>query len=310
VIVWNKPFDGIKKIKNSMLKLGIVGLGPWGQRYIETIKNKSDIQLVAACRKNNERPDFLPELCKFYTEPSQMLWSRLDGLILAADPYTNLKVAQNAIIYGLPILIEKPVAFHTKDIEQLMGYGNVLSIALVNYTHLFSPAFIKLQEIVKNKEIVEIYSKGYSKRAPRIFSSLWDYAPHDLAMGLTLCNTDLTEPQYIEQQYSENEGNNYKLEVKYYHQHIVKHTMIVGNAGPTKERYFEVLCKDGTRVIYNDQTDNKLTVDNESISISNMPPLANTLECFKKLVDGGTDVRAGWILTKKITKILEQCDNL
>ncbi len=147
-----------------MLKLGIVGLGPWGQNYIKTIKNNSDMQLIAACRKSNERPDFLPELCDFYTDSSKMLWQKLDGLILTADPYTNLKIAKSAIVYGLPILIEKPVAFHSADIKQLMGYGNVLSLALVNYTHLFSPAFLKLQEIVKNKEIIEIYSKGFSKR--------------------------------------------------------------------------------------------------------------------------------------------------
>lgn len=293
-----------------MLKLGIVGLGPWGQKYISTIKNHSDMQLVMACRKTNKRPDFLPEMCEFSTDPSKILWQKLDGLILTADPYTNLKIAQSAIIYGLPILIEKPVAFKSEDIKQLMSYGNILSLALVNYTHLFSPAFIKLQEIVKDKEIIEIHSKGYSKRPPRIFPAMWDYAPHDLAMGITLCNTDLVEPQYIEKQYSDNEGNNYKIEVKYYHQHIVKHTMIVGNAGPTKERYFEVNCTDGTQIIYNDQINDKLTVNNHPISISNTLPLDNVLKCFQKLINGGTDVRAGWLLTQKITKILEQCDNL
>ncbi len=292
-----------------MLKLGIVGLGPWGQKYIDTIKHNSDMQLVAACRKTNKRPDFLPEICDFHTDASKMLWQKLDGLILAADPYTNLKIAQRAIIYGLPILIEKPVAFKSSEIKQLIDYGNLLSINLVNYTHLFSPAFIKLQELVKDKEIIEIISKGYSKRPPRIFSSLWDYVPHDLAMGITLCNTDLIKPQYIEKQHSDNEGNNYKIEVKYYDKQIIKHTMIVGNAGPTKERYFEVMCSDGTQLVYNDQINDKLTINDQPIVIDNTLPLQNVLKCFQKLINGDTDTRSGWLLTQKITNILEQYDN-
>lgn len=293
-----------------MLKLGIIGLGPWGQKYIETVKNRDDMQISAACRKTNERPDFLPEDCKFYTNWHELLRKNLDGLILAADPLTNLEVAKVAVNLGIPILIEKPVAFHVKDVEHLMKCDNVLALVLVDYTHLFSPAFIKLQELVKNKEIIEIDSKGYSHRPPRIFPSLWDYAPHDLSMAITLLNTDLIEPQFIERQYSINEGNNHKIELKYYHKQIVKHTMVVGNAGPTKERYFEVNCTDGTCIIYNDQATDKLTVNGIPITIDSATPLDNVLTCFKKLIDGGTDPRAGWILTKKITKILETCDNL
>lgn len=298
------------------MKLGLIGLGKFGRNYVDTLSEYfPDVELVVACRRTNKRPDFLPASCKFETNYGKMLQSyKLDGVIAAMMPGQNLNLAAIAMERGIPVLIEKPACLSTNDFKYLTKAKSPL---LVNYIHLFSQVFQKAKELIGNKKIISITSKGYNNGPIRDFSTLFDYAPHCLSMGLYLTKPKNVEVEYCQKHFniSNDQKALYNIKVNY---DEITHTIEAGNygeicdSGPPKKRTLEVkLENDETVFISNDFClhFNEAQTIKAHYSFEHNMALVGTLNCFVNLINGGSDDRQDFDLTIKITKILEEVIN-
>ena len=250
------------------MKLLLIGNGRWGKNYIKTISDIPNIMLDVADRSNwhdkiNEHPG---------------------GVIIAASPQSHIEIADYALSKNIPSMIEKPLSLSLKEAEQLKQYKTPV---LVNHIHLFSDAYQNIKQIIKDKKITQIYSAGIGVNPPRDYSTLWDYAPHDLALILDLLQE---EPQSVSI-FKDNWKDIFDIKMTF---DGCLTQSIVGIDYVGKYRSLQVEF-DGMYVGYDDA---KRPVDHR-------PPLLNAVNVFIGAINGKDDPRLGIDLSLKILQILE-----
>jgi predicted dehydrogenase len=132
----------------------------------------------------------LPANCRITSNWSDLVNSSdVDGIIIATPPSSHAEILMAAIEVKKSALIEKPVVKSREEVERIhAALKNQRSIILVDHIHLYHPAFRALQsEALKLGPVRSINSSAgnYGPYRPDV-SVLWDWAPHDLAMCLTL----------------------------------------------------------------------------------------------------------------------------
>lgn len=244
----------------------IGGNGVWGQNYVKTISNISNIDLTIANRNN---------------------WKKLiddaDGVIISTPPNSHIEIAKYILDKSIPVIIEKPISLSYQEAKILKQYNVPI---IVNNIHLFSDAYQKIKDMSSKYNIKHIYSEGMNNGPKRDYSSLFDYAPHDLSMILDLLNEypkkiDINETptQY---------GKLYTIDLNFQN---ISTMSIVGNGAHKKVRHFNVELENGINIIYDE--------------IEKQNSLANVINIFINAIRGKYDYRLGVDISLNILKILE-----
>jgi predicted dehydrogenase len=269
----------------NKMNIAFFGAGKWGKNYIPILESLG--ANIRIGNRNNWR-DIL-----------QDNWAT--HVIIATPPENHIEIALVALKKNLPIMVEKPIALTSQEVLNLMEYESNTPV-LVNYIHLFSPAFQKMYDMLKNEEIIKINSMGCNRGPFRNYSSLFDYAPHDLSMGMYLAG-DLNFDKFCCHAKDENGGTNYNIKAYY---GDIKHNIFIGNGSKEKKRYLEVICESNNKYVYDDLSINKLVVNKEPVEISKTKPLENSIGYFLEFISTGK-VKPIWDLkfSLDITKYLE-----
>lgn len=146
------------------MKLGIIGRGPWGNVYAETLR-RMGVDFWQAGR----------DLCML--EPA-------DGIIIASAAHSHSNLAEVYLEIDMPVLIEKPVAMRSEDARLLLECAERnKSIAFAGHTRLYSGRWRKFKARALS---VGIESISAIAGGPCRIDPLWDWGPHLVAMCLDL----------------------------------------------------------------------------------------------------------------------------
>ena len=266
-----------------MSRLLLVGNGKWAQNYIRASRDVNvDIGVAT------------------YGWKDALSSEKYDGVIVCTPPRSHVDIAVEAMReYRLPVAIEKPLSLSLSDAERLIPYSDLV---LVNFLHLFAPAFNRLKQIADRDGIETIASAGTNLGPYRDYPALLDYGSHDFAMAAYL--TGCFSPKLASISESQDSGN-YFLEVDY---DDVHHSMTSGNGGPIKRRSFEITTRLQDRIMYDDETREKLFVNGVPEPVEPIPPLQASLRAFRDFVESGVrDSRFGVDVGLATMRIYEQC---
>jgi predicted dehydrogenase len=285
-----------------VIRCGLIGVGSWGQKYIDAISKRTDIKLVALSRNKPIKPEMLKD-CVFYEDWHNLIKNGgCQAIIVCTPPETHLKIATEIIKNKIPVLIEKPVTLSLEDTIELFEI-DLQAIILVNNIHLFSPAYEKLLTIVPQLgKIKSIVSSGYNYGPFRTYSSLYDYGPHDIGMCLQLIGDccSVVDVSNI----STNKSELYDFILKF---GDIPVSIRVGNGATDKSRYFEVHCENGT-IIYDNLANEKLTLNNVPIEVDIRSPLDCVLDKFIASCTGYLDHRFGKSINIDIMRVLKDIE--
>ena len=265
------------------MRLGLVGVGAWGRRYADTISKRTDCRLVAVARASSrpgERIFGLPVSSDWHELIELQKRAELDGLIVASTPENQAEVVAAAIESGAPILAEKPLGFTQAVSERLLSLWTVSerrAPVLVNFVHLWAPAFVALQRLVRasggSSAIRRITAQGCAAGPVRGWSTLYDYGPHDCAMLVRLLGSHgwhIVAAHRHDAVAAQTELFDFELRVG-----TIAVALQLGNGSRAKKRRFAVELTGGRVLVYDDTAPhpNKLTVDGTPIGIATTLPL-------------------------------------
>ena len=180
-------------VRLRVKRLGLIGVGAWGRRYLETIARRQDCQVVAFARHTPGGGFSLAGAvpCESWRDLLGRAQDRaLDGLVVATTPENQAEVAGAALAAGVPSLIEKPLGLSGAAAQDLCTALSRLPRKppiLINYVHLWAPSYRALRGLVREAQarggkVTAIEAEGCSRGPFRGWSSLFDYGPHDLAL--------------------------------------------------------------------------------------------------------------------------------
>jgi predicted dehydrogenase len=292
-----------------MITLGLIGCGVWGQKIIQAIQSLDDAKLTAVCRKTDKSVLGY----KTYTNWQEMLQKEtFDGLIVASPPDLHLPIIIAASERNLPVFVEKPLALNIQEVNKIYHTQLSTSISiLVDYIHLFAPAYIELKRHIRSP-ITKIVSSGIGWGPERDYSSLYDYGPHDIAMiyDLKMCEDPKWQNEAVTDVNCRIIEKSGKFEIFYINLKFDEITTesVVGNGSKEKERKLSVECANGDRLVYNNFVRNKLTFNGELVETDNVPPLRSALSAFiQSMKENLLDPRFGLDLSMKVHYVLDKC---
>ncbi len=178
-----------------MISVGVIGYGYWGPNLVRNFSEIPRCTVTRVCDTRKERRD---DVCARYrhivaTERHTDILEdpKVDAVVLATPVLTHYPLAKEALLRGKHVLVEKPLCTSLEEARELVALAARQKKALmVGHTFLYSPAVIKMKEIIDAGEIGDVYYIDSSRVNLGLFqpdvSVLWDLGPHDVSIVLYL----------------------------------------------------------------------------------------------------------------------------
>ena len=299
------------------LRLGLIGAGRWGRRYIHTLSAIGGMRLVRLASSNPESTSIVGQNCVVSPDWREVATdSTLDGLIIATPPALHAQMAETALNAGLHVLVEKPMTLNTTDARRLVETSrSSRRMVFVGHTHLFSNAFRAMKdEGSKLGAVREIRSSAGNWGPYRPDTSvLWDWSPHDIAMCLDLIGGDPTmvSAQRIRRtMLPDGPGESIAITLEF--GELTRAKIGVSNIDHEKSRRFEARFDGGT-LVYDDLAPSKLCLVTGENSVSRELPVGKSLPLDNLLNEFATEIRscstshASLDLGVRVVELIAEC---
>lgn len=240
-------------------RVGIVGFGYWGKNQARVFNQLNSLEGVF--EQDKDIVENSDSKYKFFSSYDEML-SSVDAIVICTPANTHFNIASIALDSGKDILVEKPIAMSTFEVNELIKKEKKNKcLIMVGHQLHFHPAIIKLKELLLNDEIGEvewIYSNRLNMGKIRPYENvLWSFAPHDISLILSIMNEKI---QSIMIQASKiiNKNNEDTSLTLLNFQNEKKAHIFVSWIHPFKEQRFVVVGKKGSIVFSDTVEDEKL----------------------------------------------------
>jgi UDP-2-acetamido-3-amino-2,3-dideoxy-glucuronate N-acetyltransferase len=179
-------------------RVAVVGCGYWGKNLV---RNFHDLgSLIAVCDADKSR---LEETAAHYRVSPVRSFDELlkireiQGIVIAAPAVQHYELARSALLAGKDVFVEKPIALHVEEGQELVDLAREHErILMVGHLLLYHPAIRELKRLIQSGELGNIqylYSSrlnwGKLRREENI---LWSFAPHDISAILFLLDEEPT----------------------------------------------------------------------------------------------------------------------
>lgn len=142
----------------------LVGLGNMGNKYFWKLEQLGERLVLCDLDPSKEKKPH-PFYCHFGDVQEE-----LKAVIVAVNPEEHVKIAEEFLKKGIPILLEKPPALSSEEFMRIEGYRGLYISEVESYS-------VCTEFMRKPRRSLQIERFG---RARGYISPLWDLAWHDL----------------------------------------------------------------------------------------------------------------------------------
>jgi predicted dehydrogenase len=184
--------------------VGVVGLGYWGTNLMRALSRIPQLSLRYGCDLDEGKRAKLSSLypnTRLTADFEHLLSDDgLDAVVVASPSPTHAALAQQALLAGKDVFVEKPLALHAADARQLVKLAAEKDrILMVGHLLEYHPAVARLKEIVDSGQLGEVFylythrlNLGIIRKDENV---LWSLAPHDLSVIMCLLDEEPVEVQ-------------------------------------------------------------------------------------------------------------------
>jgi len=156
-----------------VLKIGICGFGKMGQIRSQSIRRRTDAELVAAYDTQFQA---LPECTIASSVEAVIADPEIDAVFVCLPNFLNKQTTIDALRAGKHVFCEKPPAFCEQDVDEIMvaeqASGKVL---MYGFNHRQHDGVLKMSEIIRSKEYGRpLWARGrYGKSVDESYLTGW-----------------------------------------------------------------------------------------------------------------------------------------
>ena len=172
------------------VRLGLIGVGHWGQAILRTLQGMAGVEVVAVCRRGASPAAALPAGCIAHADWRDLL--RMDaiaGVIVATPAPTHAEIALAALEMGKAVFVEKPMATAVDDARRVrdaaVRHQAVLHVDHIDLHNRAWQAAVEEQSLLGPVRRIEAEFGAVAARAASP-PSRWEWGPHPLALCISL----------------------------------------------------------------------------------------------------------------------------
>jgi len=173
------------------VRLGLIGVGRWGQVYVRTIVALGDrCRLTHLGTSKPQNASLVPYPVHVEADWHRVVESECDAVIIATPASTHAEIVEACVDAGKPCIVEKPFCLDVATAERLQARIRATNaLVLVDHTQLFNPAYQALRRRVRQtrESIRTILAERVGTEALRTQTPVvWEWAPHDVSLCVDL----------------------------------------------------------------------------------------------------------------------------
>jgi scyllo-inositol 2-dehydrogenase (NADP+) len=198
-------------LSKADIRTGLLAYGAIGDEHSKALLSTSGMVLSAVCDTNPDRLEAALQLApnaKTFNDAQAMLDSEeIDLVVVSTPPNTHFYWAKEALIRGIHVVLEKPMALTTNECDELMALAKASNLLLVVYQNRrFDADFVTIKSLIESGEIGDVFSYeafvgGYSKPCSYWHSdvavsggAIFDWGSHFIDQILAVISSPL---QYV-----------------------------------------------------------------------------------------------------------------
>jgi UDP-2-acetamido-3-amino-2,3-dideoxy-glucuronate N-acetyltransferase len=275
-----------------LLKLGLIGGGYWGKNLIREFNKIGfldticEINPVLISQYNIEYPHL------YITDNYQDMLSRVDAVCVSLPAEMHYKFAKDALLMNKDVYVEKPITLDAKEAEELVMLAKEKGrILMVGHLLHYHPAIEKIKELLPTLgKIKQITANRLNLGIFRTHENvLWSFAPHDISVILSLCNSNSNDsmPEWVQCTGNSSLTNDI---------HDITNSVIMINGSyininvnwlnPYKEQKMSIICEKGMLLFDDMEKENKLKLYSDYIGWNNnMNPVPSANKVEPKIIE-------------------------
>lgn len=182
------------------VRIGICGLGRWGTSYLKTLSATPGCRVAAIADNNPALLDSAARDAAIRVFPSldaMLAESQVSAVVLATPDHTHYPLARAALEAGRDVMVEKPMTRTAGQAEELVNVADSSELVLAaGHTALYHPGHADLRRALGQGTLGRPLAVQATRTSsgpaldpaagPPALAVLWDLAPHDLALIISL----------------------------------------------------------------------------------------------------------------------------
>jgi UDP-N-acetylglucosamine 3-dehydrogenase len=173
----------------KLLRAAVIGAGIMGRNHCRVYSEMEDVELVAVSDPDQASLNKIGQRhhVRTYTDYRTMLErEQLDLLSVVVPTEMHFAVARDALLAGIPTLVEKPIAATVEEGAALVALSQELGVLLtIGHIERFNPAVIALKEQLNQGTLGRVYQIHVRRIGPfpariKDVGVVVDLATHDL----------------------------------------------------------------------------------------------------------------------------------
>ena len=181
------------------LKVGVVGVGYFGQFHAEKYAKIEDVELVGVVDIDASRAK---EIAKRYRTRSFFhhtdLFNKVQAVTIAVPTPFHYSMTRDFFLQGIDVLLEKPISNTLEEADELIGLAESKALVLqIGHLERFNGALSGIGEWIENPMFIESHRLGpFSGRGADVDVVL-DLMVHDIDIILSLVNARVRQFQAV-----------------------------------------------------------------------------------------------------------------
>jgi predicted dehydrogenase len=174
-----------------MINVGVIGYGYWGPNLVRNFAEAPGFQVAAVSDFDDKRLALARRRypgIETTTDYRDLLnGSSVDAVAIATPVSSHYELAMRALRAGRHVLVEKPLVATSEEAARLVDEANRRQrVLMVDHTFVFTGAVRKMQELVVDGDLGDVYYYDSVRVNLGLFQHdvdvIWDLAVHDLSI--------------------------------------------------------------------------------------------------------------------------------
>jgi predicted dehydrogenase len=257
----------------NILNVAQIGVGYWGPNLLRNLVSNERCNVKVVVDLSKERREYVqsmyPAIHVTDMAEEALNDSKIDAIVIATPASTHYDFATKALESDKHILVEKPLAMTTKEVEKIELLANRKNlVVMVGHTFLYNVAVRFIKKVIDEGvlgDVRYIYSQRVNLGRIRTdVDVFWNLAPHDISIIQYLLDepkplkVDLNGMAYVQ------DAINDVAFINIVYPNRILANIHVSWLDPHKIRCMTLV---GTKkmIVYNDLSENKVSIFDKGI---------------------------------------------
>jgi predicted dehydrogenase len=172
-------------------RLALIGLGYWGPHFARIANEHTNAELVWCCDRSEKALELperrYPHIARTTDVQDVLDDASVDAVVIATPTATHADLAVAALEAGKHILVEKPLAASTAEIDRIVAARGD-RVVMVGHTFVYNSAVAAVRDLVASGELggIQYVDSVRAALGPirQDVNALWDLGAHDVSIFL------------------------------------------------------------------------------------------------------------------------------